>query len=278
MKKVFFIFFISKDLISAEVLLPFHNVNGYIMIVGCVNEKHGLFMFDTGTPFDFLLNNNKNTLANDEFVASGQAGSGQSISIFRQKKSTLINLFYGALNFDHFSTLHADLEFIQNGVSPDFTGMIGSGLLKKPFSIDYKSQSVIIYDALPAINREYIKLSTKGSPLPEITLTIGDVNMIGYFDTGNLGTLTLNKKTESALIESKYLTLESLNTLNGESGHFNIANLSGVRYNGIDFNTIERLRYEQGEHNRIGLGYSFLRGYRSIWDLANDTLYLLPNK
>lgn len=276
---IFFLFlFFSNSSSSAEVVLPFHNVNGYIMISGSVNEQHGLFMFDTGTPFDFLLNNNKNTLANNEFIAAGAAGSGQPISIFRQNKSVLINLFYGAINLEHFSTMHADLEFIQKGVSPNFTGMIGSEFLKKPFSIDYKSQTVTIYDTLPPIGSEYIKLSTKGSPLPEMQLTIGDVNMTGYFDTGNLGTLTLNKETESTLIESKNLTLESRNALNGEPGHFNVANLTGVRYNENNFGAIEELRYELGGDNRIGLGYSFLKEYRSIWDLANDTLYLLPNK
>lgn len=248
------------------------------MISGSVNEQHGEFMFDTGTPFDFLLNSNSSTFTSDEFVAAGHAGSGQPISIFRQKKSAVINLFYGAVNLEHFNTMHANLEFIQKGVSPDFIGMIGTGFLKKPFTIDYKSQIVTIYDSLPPIGSEYIKVSVKENPLPEIQLTIGDVKMIGYFDTGNLGTLTLNKETESTLKKSKNLVLESISVLNGGSEHFNMANLLGVRYNEHSLDSIENLRYELGEQNRIGLGYSFLREYKSIWDLTNDTLYLLPNK
>lgn len=134
-----------------------------------------------------------------------------------------------------------------------------------------------LYDELPPIGNEYINLSTKGSQLPEIQITIGDVNMKEYFDTGNLGTLTLNKETESNLIESKNITLESLNALNGAPGNFNVASLTGVKYYENCFGSIEQLRYELGEHNRIGLGYSFLKEYKSVWDLANNTLYLLPN-
>lgn len=93
-------------------------------------KKNGLFMLDSGTPFDFLLNSSKNTLTNNEFIFAGKAGSGQPISIFRQNKSILINPFYGAINLEHFSPIHADLEFIQKCVPPYFTGMIGSWFLK----------------------------------------------------------------------------------------------------------------------------------------------------
>ncbi|MGL4614037.1 MAG: hypothetical protein ACRCVV_09090 [Shewanella sp.] len=268
----------SSTLNSAPAIMPFHNVDGYIMINGSVNEKYGLLMLDTGTPFEFLLNSNSNKLASDEFVAAGNAGSGQPISIYRQKKSVIIDLFHGILKLERFNIVHADLEFIQRGVSQCFTGMIGKGFLKKPFSIDYKSQVVTIYEKLPLINSDYIKFSITQNPLPEIQITIGEINMTGFFDTGNLGTLTLNKKTESILIESHRLTLETFNTFDRQLGSFNIASLSGVSYNQNNLGSIEQLRYELGDLNRIGLGYSFLKKYISIWDLENDTLYLLPNR
>lgn len=263
---------------STSTDLPFHNVDGYIMISGSVNEQHGLFMFDTGTPFEFLLNSNANSFASDELIAAGNAGSGQPISIYRQKELVKIDLFHSAVKLERFNTLHADLDFIQEGVSHDFIGMIGAGFMKKPFSIDYKAQVVTIYEKLPPINSDYIKLDIKRTPLPEIKLTICGVNVTGYFDTGNLGTLTLNKRTESILIKSKALTQEVFNAKAGQLGGFNVANLSVVSYNQHSLGSIEQLRYQLGEYNRIGLGYSFLKKYFSIWDLTNDTLYLLPNR
>lgn len=267
-----------KALASEPVVLPFHNIDGYIMINGNVDGVRGRFMFDTGTPFAFLFNNNSVNLISDEFIGSGQAGSGQLITIFKQQKSVLVNLFYGVIRQEWPDVKHADFEFIQKGILSDFIGMVGGGFVNnKIFSLDYKKNELVIYDTLPPIGDEYIKLVVSNDHLPEIILEAKGAKIIGYFDTGNLGSLTLTKEAELMLMESGELSITPSSWFHGEPRNVSVASLTGITYNNKDLGGIEQLSFTNGESNRLGLGYSFLKKNKSIWDLANQAIYVSPN-
>lgn len=260
---------------KSPIALPFHNIDGYIMISGSVEGTQGKFMFDTGTPFDFLLNNKKLNLISDEFVSSGQAGSGQPITIFRQQDPVLANLFYGSYWQECLDVKHSDFEFIQKGVSSDFIGMIGSEFVRnKPFSIDYENNEIMIYDTLPEITGKYIKITVSDGQLPEFDLDMEGVKIVGYFDTGSLGTLMLTKDAESTLLSSRKLNVTSSSWVHGEPKNVKIANISEVKYKNQDLGCVGPLTFTNGESNRLALGYSFLRKNKSIWDLANQAIYI----
>ena len=268
----------ASEIEPTSTIIPFHIVDGYALISGSVNGELGRFMFDTGTPFDFLFNNNHINLDRDIFVGAGHAGSGQPISIFRQKKSVFVNLFYGAIENEVTEVKHADFDFIQKGVATDYIGMVGEDFIKdKIFSIDYNSSEIKLYNTLPEIDEKYIKITVNRTPLPQMIAHIGSTNIIGYFDTGNLGTLTLTKNTEMLLTESKYLTIKHAKAYNGEPGTFSIAKIAEIKYDNHNLGPVEQLLFNSSTSDRIGFGYSFLKKHKTIWDLKNNTIYLALN-
>ncbi|OHY93531.1 hypothetical protein BJD16_12115 [Aeromonas sobria] len=249
------------------------------MINGRVDAVHGRFMFDTGTPFSYLLNNNILPVNKDEFIASGHAGSGQPVVIFKHRNPAHISLFYGVIEEMKSDILHADFDFIQKGVACDFIGMIGiEDLKERIFSINYQEQLIRVYDELPEIGGEYIKLLVNNNPLPELGLTVGGVSITGYFDTGNLGSLLLTVEAEALLSKAGLLTSKTLNGNHGAPGRIVMGRLSEVKFNDSLYTAVDGLTFEYGESNRLALGYSFLKGYESIWDLKNGAIYLLMKK
>jgi hypothetical protein len=69
---------------QAPFTLPFHLVDGYIMVDGTVNDVPGRFLFDTATPWAFYLNNASVPLGKDQFLVLGHAASGQEMPIYTQ--------------------------------------------------------------------------------------------------------------------------------------------------------------------------------------------------
>jgi hypothetical protein len=57
---------------KAQTVFPFHLVNGYILVEAKVNNIKGKFVFDTGTPLNFMLNNNLIPLDKDTFLTTGR--------------------------------------------------------------------------------------------------------------------------------------------------------------------------------------------------------------
>ncbi|MBL0667045.1 hypothetical protein JD488_10030 [Aeromonas jandaei] len=264
----------SRNIPAIEI--PFHNLNGYIMIDGHVDTTHGLFMFDTGTQFSYLLNNNILPLSKDEFFASGHAGSGQPVVIFKKRSSTYVNLFYGAIEEMQGDILHADFDFIQKGLACNFIGMVGiMDLKERVFSINYQEQLIKVYDKLPEMGDGYIKILVNNNPLPELNITVGGVNITAYFDTGNIGSLFLTLESEEQLKKAGLLTSKVLNGNHGSPGRIIMGRLSEVKLNDSLYTEVDGLTFENGESNRLGLGFSFLKRYESIWDLKNGAIYLL---
>lgn len=68
---------------NAQIVIPFHLVNGYMLVESQVNHVKGKFIFDTGTPLNFMINNNLVPLDKDSFVVTGGAGSGQLLDIYK---------------------------------------------------------------------------------------------------------------------------------------------------------------------------------------------------
>jgi hypothetical protein len=68
--------------INAQKLIPFHLENVYILIDAQVNPIKGKFIFDTGTPINFMLNNNLVPRNKGSFAVKGGAGSGQLLDFY----------------------------------------------------------------------------------------------------------------------------------------------------------------------------------------------------
>ena len=65
-----------------KIVLPFHLVDGYMLIDGEINGKNGKFMFDTGNPFGVFINNHFIELEKKEVSSRGKTGSGQALDVY----------------------------------------------------------------------------------------------------------------------------------------------------------------------------------------------------
>ena len=125
---------------QSNFTLPFHLLNGHLLIDGAVNGRRGKFMFDTGTEFPFFLNNHYLSLSKDQLIAQGRTGSGQELVIYKEN-APVSSIDIGKQV--HFETIpaqpHADWSFLEQAYSiPNFLGSIGHGFNQNYlFVIDY---------------------------------------------------------------------------------------------------------------------------------------------
>lgn len=269
-------------------VLPFHLIDGFILIDVTINDKEGKLMFDTGTPFSYFLNNNKVNLDKHNKIAEGQAGSGQKIVLF--KSDSLLSIeFNDRLSFSEQGSVHADFGFVEKGITPEFFGFIGYGFFKDyEFILDYDNQVI-----------EFFRIDEKGnSPektkktpdnivgmidfendknvnIPEFQMQIGSTQIPAYFDTGDQGDLTLTSDTKKAFNEKKLIVENKYPAWYGEyvEGKSTF-NLKESQIQGIPIMKVKNLNIDEGE-NKANLGYQFLKLYKTVWNFKTKTIMLL---
>lgn len=271
--------------------LPFFSLNGHMLIDGAVDGKKGKFLFDTGTEFAFFLNNNYLKLEKEQFIARGQAASGQELVLYRQC-APLSGIGIGkAIRFETVRGFtHTDWRFLEEGYGiPAFLGSVGHGFNRNYlFVIDYDVQSITFYpydehalvpslviDPEKVIARfEFTPAGVDGKT-PEVVIHIGDEPITAFFDTGNPGTLELTESMQTVLVQKGLLKLTPSEYSYGMYEPVMRAEIEGLRYDRVHFAGIRNLIFTSGAKNRIGLGYQFLKNHISVWDYQNRTLTLL---
>lgn len=271
-----------------DFTLPFHLIDGYIFIDGQVNNKQGKFMFDTATPFAFLLNNNFVPLTKDVYLSEGYAGSGQFLVLHTQNNGVSINLTEQIKFNDLKSLPHTNFDFIEQSVLKDFLGMTGYVFNKDYlFIINYDNQTIAFHSfkqddkTLSAYidkNRVIATLpftAKEDGKKPELEFLIGNEKITGIFDTGNLGTLTLTPEMKTRLENQGYLSVEKKDYLYGRYEPYLSCHLRKLKFNNQPLEDIHNLNFKIGKVNELWLGYQFLKHYVSIWDYKNKTIRLL---
>jgi len=265
--------------------LPFDIVKGYIFLSGKVAEQSGGFMFDTGTPFSFLLNNHYLPLKLDHFVGSGKAGSIQGgvtreLKLYIHQDVGTIKL--GQIKFMHVGALQStNLEFMSNmgsdGLRTDNLGFVGMGLFRQyEFVIDYSSKTLDVYrikksgepfiahiDAKDVVATLPFRLAKH---MPIVTINIDGIKIEGLLDTGVLGEVTLTPETQRIL--------ENSGKLKKQGGYYF---LEGLNYGGIALDT-KTPSISTGDSNTMRLGYNMLSHYRTVWNYKKQTVTLLKLK
>lgn len=276
---LFFIFSLSAGTIRAQIILPFHLVDGYILVSAEVNGVKGKFIFDTGTPLDFMINNNLIPLEKNNFLSSGKAGSGQVLDVYRSDIDQ-IKIKHSPLEFKNLKDItHTDFSFMQDSIAPDVLGTIGYDIMKDyVITIDYNRQ-VLRLDSLAGNMSDFKRIATfrydNEGNFPEVIFTASNGKKIpGYFDTGSQGVIKCTKSFLNELSDDNLIKIHSTGIWYGYAVEglksYSIADLS---YNNIDFH-LKHLWYIQGNENRISLGYSFLKDYISVWDFKNKSIII----
>lgn len=272
-------------------VLPFHLVNGHILIDGAVNGRRGKFLFDTGTEFPFFLNNHYLPLAKDQFIAKGHAGSGQEMVLYRQAKPIADIDLAGQVHFTNAGgVLHTNWKFLEEGYGiPAFLGSIGHGFNQNYlFVIDYDVQTITFHSLAqdekalagafdPARVVMTVPFTAAGvdGKMPEIEVSVGGQTITASFDTGNAGSLELTERMKSTLQQQGNLTLTASEYAYGTRAPHVRGALTGASYGTQALPKMYPLNFTTGSHNRLGLGYHFLKNYISVWDFKHRTITLL---
>jgi hypothetical protein len=278
----------SNDFVLEDTILkfPFHLINGYILVEGEVNNIKGKFMFDTGTPFGFMLNKNYTKIKTEEIIHSGSANSGQVFDIYLNTIDTITianQVFYQ----DVPNITLADFSFIEKGITSDFLGFIGYEFIKNyEVILDYDHQLITLYkiDSLGNTLMPY-KLSNElltiintkpDRHLPTALIKFGKTEILGHFDTGNPGTISLNDTTKN-----KFLQEGILEQFEGKYRHGQILeatdyayNMNNVNYKGVSLKYLNNFIIDNNEKNHFGFGYQFLKNYLTVWNFTKEEIGL----
>lgn len=277
-----------QDSLAAKehFILPFHLVDGFILIDASVNGVEGKLMFDTGTPFSYFLNNNKLNLNKSQKIAEGQAGSGQEIVLYRGDSSVSINFYDKLGDFTTQAPIHTNFSFIEKGITADFLGFIGHGFFKDyEFLIDYDTQVIEFFlideNEISELknkldDNEIVKVlkfnNDASENIPRFELQLGSISIPAHLDTGNQSDLTLTSETKKQLFQENFLEENPHSAWYGEAfDGKKTFNLENAQIQGTPITKIKNLKIEKGD-NEARLGYQFLKSYRSLWNFRDKTI------
>jgi len=274
-----------------QFTLPFHLFNGHMLVDGSVNGQAGKFLFDTGTEFPFFLNNHYVVLAQDHFVGSGKTASGQAMVLFRQDAPLATLALGDQVRLQNVpAAIHTDWGFLARAYGiAGFLGSVGHGFNQNyVFVLDYAAQTIAFYaqdldarvlegviDPTRVVARLAFTATGVDGKLPEVQLQVGRHTLTAFFDTGNQGSLELTEATQRALLQQGQLSLVSSAYAYGVAEATTRATLKGLRHSDTPLVDASNLRFTTAHHNRLGLGYQFLKNYVSVWDYKRQLLTLL---
>lgn len=279
-----------------SVVFPITLINAYPFISATVNGVSGKFMFDTGHAKSMMLNDHLVILPDKKPKGDGVVGSGQSFKVNANDTIQEIK-FPNGITFKNLENINsANYDFLQKYVTPDFLGFIGHDFFQGyVFKIDYMHRKVTFYknSAERSKSRDYLAHEKILAVLdfeirkivnsPIVKLKIDGINVIGAFDTGQNGSLQLDKSSNEALrskgavqnsgIDSSRDTLLNVKniTIDGKLE----TSLKGVESTTLAHNQITRKALGINEPNLMTFGYRFLSQYKTVWDYAAKKIYIL---
>lgn len=284
-------FHITADSIS----FPLTIVNAFPFISGEVNGIMGKFMFDTGHRDALKINNNMVPLSSQKAVSDGFVASGQKFKVHTNDTIKEIRLVNG-LHFQNLTQIEsANLDFLQNAITPDCIGYIGFDFFKGYlFKLDYTKRKLTFYKNTPAreaskdfLNTEKVlavlDFEIRRLPnIPMLKVKVNNIEMLGLFDTG--GSYGLLEFTDK---DTENLTERNLLKDYGKDGYGDdLFILNNVQLNTqftTDFIGIHKIEETSPFKKAIGvtedniliLGYRFLAKFKTVWDYENKKIYIL---
>jgi hypothetical protein len=274
-------------------------VNAFPFIPVTVNGVRGKLMFDTGSGGDLELNSNLIKLKPGKPLGNGNVASGQKFEISMQDTISEVKFDNGLLYHNLLQIKSENLKFLQDRITPDCAGYMGYAFTKGYlFKLDYLRNQVTFYKNTPErqASQDFLKgertlavlpFETRRAPNdPIVKLRVGDVDIIGVFDTGQYGMIQLNPKDEKKLLHSKLLsaagidgagdaisTLRNVNTV----GNFKF-DLPALNYYPHNPPMPFKKSLQITEENMITLGYRFLSQFKTVWDYEHKKIYILQNQ
>ncbi|WP_133177626.1 hypothetical protein [Chitinophaga parva] len=279
-----------------SIVFPLTLVNAYPFVSVEVNGVQGKFMFDTGLNSDLEINDNAVDLPGKKAVKTGQVGSGQSFMLNINDTIAQVR-FKNGLTYQHLRHItSANFDFLQRNITPDCIGYIGHHFFDGYiFKLDYLKRKLTFYKATD--QRKTVKDFLNGEKVlailhfetrrlpnhPMVRVRIGNVDLLGSFDTGQYGLIQLDSEAAKTL-EASSLLIQDGNDSNDDP----IVNVNDIVLDG-NFQTslkgIYPFTYEQTAPFRKGMqireasyicfGYRFFEQYKTVWDYEEKKIYVL---
>lgn len=284
-------FKLTRDSISFPLTL----VNAFPFISGEVNGVKGKFMFDTGKEGALEINSNMVPLSSEKDAVDGFVASGQKFKVYTNDTIEEVRLING-LHFQNLKKIEsANLDFLQDNITPDCIGYIGfdffNGYL---FKLDYTKRKLTFYkntstrqSSKDFLNGEKViavlDFEIRNLPnIPMLKVKINDVEMLGLFDTGgSYGLLEFTDKDTENLTKKKLLKNYGKDGFGDDLFVLNSVALSNhLTTDFIGIHTIEESsQFKKAigvtEDNTLILGYRFLAKYKTVWDYEHKKIYVL---
>lgn len=269
--------------------LHFSVVKYFPMIDAKVNGIKGKLMFDTGDGDGFSFNDHLVAQAGGLETGRGFVGSGQSYAVFRY--DTIQQVEIGNQVFINKGPVRGNNMSFLEQVAPDFLGFLGYKFFKDYiFKMDYKKGVITFYKSTPD-RQDFLRgekliatLDFEIGKLPNhplVHLKVGGIELLGHFDTGQLGGIYLSDSLQTILIARDVLIpgtqprVAALRNIEFQNGF--TASLDEVNY----FPPAQASGFKAAigikDEFTLSLGYSFLRQYKTVWDYTKHKLYLLDN-
>ncbi|HEY9049393.1 MAG TPA: hypothetical protein VIN08_26020 [Ohtaekwangia sp.] len=286
----------TVELQGDSIVFPLTLVNAYPFVSVEVNGVKGKFMFDTGINSAIDINDNAINLPNKKPIKKGQVGSGQSF--MRNMNDTIAEVrFTNGLTYRNLLNISsANYDFLQNKITPDCIGYIGHDFFKGYiFKLDYLRRKLTFYKITEErkSSKDFLKgekvlailnFETRRLPNhPMVRVKIGNVDLLGSFDTGQYGLLQLDDQAEKALRKSSRLISAGNDGYDDALVNVNDIVLDGklkASVKGIyQFNVEQTAPFRNGmqinEASYICFGYRFFEQFKTVWDYAEKKIYVL---
>lgn len=274
------------------VSIPFRLIGEWIFIDGEVNGIKGRFMFDTGSKNAITLNSNKIKGIEPEEMGKGFVGSGQTFKSLQYSKIDSIKI--DELNYYSLKNIQANNMDYLNNISTDIVGMVGFDFFKGyNLKIDYLRNLLTFFkhksnDKGDNIKKEKYYITTlpyfirKLENHPMITVTQNGIKYLAFFDTGGgRGMLSLDE-TSFKDLKSKGKIIDFYEQPSPLYSLFDVKINKSLTVNlfGLNKSEINPAFEPLGitEKNVIGLAYSFLSNYTTLWDTQNKRIHIFEKK
>jgi hypothetical protein len=274
------------------VSLPFVVIQGIPFVEATVNGVRGKLMLDTGAQRALTLNSNRIPLAGGKEAGAGFFGSGQRFSMLLHDSVASVDV--GGFSFRDVREVESQEARMLEGITPDFSGWMGFNFWRGyALKLDYEKNIATFYRDEARIEGEAKKFlvgetvrnavhyeARKLPNIPLVNVRIGSHDFEGLFDTGHSGYIWLESELRARLIsdgklkplrnDGDLMVLEGMTVEGGGVHAMSVAVLPSPfpAADPIGTNT----------SNVIAFGYSFLSQYKTVWDFAGQTIYLLEKK
>ncbi|MDW8850655.1 hypothetical protein SD960_11165 [Flavobacterium sp. MMLR14_040] len=278
------------------IVFPITLVDAFPFVSVEVNGVKGKFMFDTGLNGSIKINDNAVNLPNKKKKGTGIVGSGQTFT--DNINDTIVEVkFKNGLTYHNLLNISsANYDFLQNNITPDCIGYIGYEFFKGyTFKLDYVKRKITFYKnteqhkssndflkdekVLGIINFETRRLPNH----PLVKVKIGNIELLGSFDTGQYGLIQLEDSAKKILIAKSLVRYMGLDGHGDEQVNVSDVKIDGTfktAIKGIYPITMEQTTpFRKGiqitEDSYICFGYRFFEQYKTVWDYEQKKIYIL---